>query len=183
MYQDSTMGLIDPGCVVKKPEQPKEFYDLERQVEARAESVEVKASGLSGGDLAMVKERATALLQGSTPSDASGSEKSAVSARAKELKPLLGFAEPPPAPNTITVERPTPKPAAAPTGTQVTPEMSAAAQKMGACMTKNMQTHQREIEALAEQAQAAQKAGDQAKLMAIADTVQRIQMAGCVAGR
>ena len=50
-------------------------------------------------------------------------------------------------------------------------------------MTKNMQSHQKEIEALAKRFQTAQKAGDQTKVVAIADTVQRIQMAGCVAGR
>jgi hypothetical protein len=39
--------------------------------------------------------------------------------------------------------------------------------------------HQAEIEALGNRAQAAEKSGDQAKMMAIADTLQQIQMAGC----
>jgi hypothetical protein len=46
-------------------------------------------------------------------------------------------------------------------------------------MMKNIQKHQGELEALGERAEAAQKAGNQAKMMAIADTLQRIQMAGC----
>jgi hypothetical protein len=46
-------------------------------------------------------------------------------------------------------------------------------------MSKNMQSHQGEIEALGKRAQAAQAANDMQKLMAIADTLQRIQMAGC----
>jgi membrane protein insertase Oxa1/YidC/SpoIIIJ len=46
-------------------------------------------------------------------------------------------------------------------------------------MMKNMQKHQPEIEALAQRAEEAQSAGDQTKLMAIADTLQRLQMGGC----
>ena len=43
--------------------------------------------------------------------------------------------------------------------------------------------HQKEIEALGERAQAAQKKGDTATMMAIADTLQQLQMAGCTAGQ
>ncbi len=50
---------------------------------------------------------------------------------------------------------------------------------MNDCMMKNIQTHQAEIEALAKRAEAAQADGNTEKLMAIADTLQRIQMAGC----
>jgi hypothetical protein len=182
IYQDSSMSLIDPSCVVREPERPKGYYELEREVEVRAEKAEVEASGLSGGELAMVKERATAILQGSTPADVSASEKSAVSAKAKELKPLLGFKEPPPAQAAAPAPAPTPE-ATAPAANQVSPEMSAAAQSMGECMAKNMQANQSRIEALAKRAQAAQAAKDQTKLMAIADTVQQLQMAGCGMGR
>ena len=49
-------------------------------------------------------------------------------------------------------------------------------------MTKNIQTHQAEIEALGKRAEAAQAANDTPKLMAIADTLQRIQKAGCQRG-
>jgi uncharacterized membrane protein (DUF106 family) len=47
-------------------------------------------------------------------------------------------------------------------------------------MMKNMQANQGKLQALGKRAEAAQKAGDQAKLMAIADTLQQIQMAGCM---
>ena len=50
---------------------------------------------------------------------------------------------------------------------------------MNACMTRNIQNHQAELEALGKRAEAAQAAGDTQKLMAIADTLQQIQMAGC----
>jgi hypothetical protein len=50
---------------------------------------------------------------------------------------------------------------------------------MSDCMMKNVQGHQAEIEALGKRGEAAQAAGQTDKLMAIADTLQRIQMAGC----
>jgi hypothetical protein len=52
---------------------------------------------------------------------------------------------------------------------------------MGACMAKNVQAHQKELESLQKEAEAAQKAGDQSKLMAIAQQVQTIELAGCMA--
>jgi hypothetical protein len=103
-------------------------------------------------------------------------EKSAVSAKSAELKPLLGLREQPAAQAARPAPAPAPAPAAVPAGD---PQMSASASSMSACMSKNMQSHQAEIEALGERAQAAQAAGDNAKLMAIADTLQQIQMAGC----
>jgi hypothetical protein len=179
IYQDSAMGMQDPSCVVKKPEQPSDLYQAQREVDIRAEKQEVKASGFSGGELAMVKERTLAILQGAAPPDASTSEKSAVSAKAAELKPLLGIQEQ----TTARAMETRPEPAVAPATAQPDPQMSAAAADMSACMTKNMQNHQAELEALGKRAQAAQAAKDQAKLMAIADTVQQIQMAGCMGKR
>jgi hypothetical protein len=61
--------------------------------------------------------------------------------------------------------------------------MSAAQSNMSNCMIANMQKHEAELEALGKRAEAAQNAGNQAKLMAIADTLQRIQMAGCQPGQ
>lgn len=178
IYQDSAMGMMDPSCVVKKPDQPKDYYEAERAVETRAEAKELKASALGQNELALVKERAIAILGNTPPPDASASEKSAVGAKASELKPLLGFrAEP--AREVKTAAAPAPAAAPVPAAAQPTPEMSAAANSMSACMTKNMQTHQAEIEKLAEQGKAAQAAGDQDKLMAIAQSLQQIQMAGC----
>lgn len=104
-------------------------------------------------------------------------EKSAVAAKSAELKLLLGIRQQPAA----NAAKPAPEPATtpAPAPAQPSPEMSAAASSMSACMSKNMQSHQAEIEALGKRAQAAQAAGNNQKLMAIADTLQRIQMAGC----
>jgi hypothetical protein len=180
IYQDSAMGMMDPSCVVKQPEQPKDFYEGERAVEVRAEQAEVKASGWKSGELAMVKERTDGILRGQPPADVSASETAAVSAKAAELKPLMGIEEQPvaraqkPAP----APAPEPAPAAAP-ASQVDPQAAAMSSKLSNCMMKNMQGHQAQMEKLGQRAQAAQQAGDQAALLAIADTVQQIQMAGC----
>ena len=179
IYQDSALAMQDPSCVVKRPEQPKDYYEAQRDIDVQAEQQEATASGFSPSELAMVKERAIAIIQGSTPpGDASASEKSAVSAKSAELKPLLGLQDQPAAraAKTAAAPAPTPAPAAAPAPD---PQMSAATSDMSACMTKNIQSHQAEIEALGKRAQAAQAANDTPKLLAIADTVQRIQMAGC----
>jgi hypothetical protein len=176
IYQDSAMAMQDPSCVVKQPKQPDDYYQAQREVDSRAEKKEMQGSGLARSDLAMVKERAIAILQGTTPpGDASPMEKSAVSAKSAELKPLLGFPEQP-------VGRAT-KPTPAPAPAAAAPEMPPGASAMSDCMSKNLQTHQAEIEALGKRAQAAQAAGDTQKLMAIADTLQRIQMAGCHRGQ
>jgi len=149
---------------------------MQQDAEAQAEQEEVKASGMSQSELAMAKERATAILQGST-GDASSSEISAVSAKSSELKPLLGLAEP----ASARAMKPDPAPAAAPEPAPVpsSPQVSVETQAMGDCMTKNTMDHQAEIEALGRRAQAAQASGDNAGLMAIADTLRQIQMAGC----
>jgi len=74
-----------------------------------------------------------------------------------------------------------PAPAPAPAAPAVPPAaaMSPAASSMNACLMKNLQEHQAEIEALGHRAEAAKEANDTAKLMAIVDTLQQIQMAGC----
>ncbi len=178
IYQDSAMAMMDPSCVVKQPEQPKDYYEAERAAEARAEAKEIEASGFSRSEMAMLKERAVAILTNSPPpGGASAGEKSAVGAKSAELKPLLGMREPPP----VRAAKPAPAAAPAPTpaAAQPSPEMSARAASMSDCMMKNMEKNQPEIEALSKRAEAAQNAGDQQKLMALADTLQRLQMAGC----
>ena len=176
IYSDSALAMMDPSCVVKQPTQPDNYYEAQREVDTRAEKAEVKASGFSQGELAMAKERATAILQGDTPpGDASAAEKSAVSAKSAELKPLLGMAEPPAA----RAMKPAPAPAAAAAPAPASPQVSPVAQATTDCMTKNTLDHQAELEALGKRAQAAQAAGDMAKVMAIADTLRQIQMAGC----
>ena len=178
IYQDSAMAMMDPSCVVKKPEQPKDYYEAERAIEVRAEAKEIEASGFNRNEMATLKERTIAILSNSTPpGGASASEKSAVAAKSAELKPLLGMREPPPV--QAVQSAPEPAPAPTPAAAQPAPEMSARASSMSDCMVKNVQTHQAEIEALGKRAQAAQKAGNQQELMALADTLQQIQMAGC----
>jgi hypothetical protein len=177
IYQDSAMAMMDPSCVVKEPKQPEDYYEAERELDKRAEVQELKASGLARNELALVKERAIAILGPTPPADASASEKSAVSGKSAELKPLLGIREEPVerAAKQAPPSQPAPVAAAAPPS----PGMSASAASMNECMMNNIQKHQAEIEALGERVEAAQKTGDQAKMMAIADTLQRIQMAGC----
>ncbi|MEO8089121.1 MAG: hypothetical protein ABI703_02360 [Gemmatimonadales bacterium] len=175
-YQDSALAVQDPSCIVKEPEPPKGHYEAQRDLEIRAEKLEAKASGFSRGDLGMVKERATAILTGATPpGGASPMEKSAVAAKSAELKSLLGIVDHP-------VERaakPAPAPAPTPTAPSMDPRMSAAASSMNACMVKNIQKHEAKLEALGERLEAAEAADNTPKMMAIADTIQRIQMAGC----
>lgn len=176
VYQDSAFALQDPSCIVKEPEVPKGYYEAQRELDVRAEKLEVKASGFKSGELAMLKERATAILEGATPpGGASPMEKSAVSARKAELKPLLGIKDQPAA----QAAKPAPAPAPTATAPPVDPQMSAAASGMSACMVNNAQKHEAKLEALGKRAEAAEAAGDTGKLMAIADTMQRIQMAGC----
>ncbi len=176
VYQDSAMAMQDPSCVVKQPSQPDNYYEAQRDIDSRAEKQEIKTSGFGRGELAMIKERAEAILRGATPpGDASPTEKSAVSAKAGQLKPLLGIRDQP-------VERaqnaaPAPAPAAA--AAPAPPATSAAVSSMNDCMMKNLQAHQAELQALGNRAEAAQKADDNARMMAIVDTVQQIQMAGC----
>ncbi len=175
VYQDSAMAMQDPSCVVKQPTQPDDYYQAQRDIDNRAEQQEIKASGFGRSEWAMVKERADAILRGATPpGDASPGEKSAVAAKAGQLKPLLGIHDQPPA----RAAKPAPAPAPAPAA-PAAPAMSPAASSMNACMMKNIETHQAELEALGHRAEAAKAAGDTGKMMAIVDTLQQIQMAGC----
>jgi hypothetical protein len=176
IYQDSAAAMIDPSCAVREPEQPKDYYEAERVAEARAEAKEVKASGFAQNELAMLKERAIAILTNSPPpGGASKSEKSAVAASSAQLKPLLGIREAPP----VQAAKPAPKPAPAAAAVPSSPAIPAGAANMSACMMKNIEKHEAKIEALGERAEAAENAGNQQKLMAIADTINRLQMAGC----
>ncbi len=177
MYQDSVNLLQGgPSCLVKDPSQPENYYDMQREIDVRANAAAVKRSGLAAGEFAMAQERTMAILRSGAPSDVSESEKAAVMVKEAELRPLLWPEEKP-----KVAAKPAPQPTAAPTAApQPSPQMSAAASDMGACMSKNIQTHQAEVEELGKRAQAAQKAGNQKALMAIADTMQKIQMAGCM---
>ncbi len=178
IYQDSAMAMIDPSCIVKKPDQPADYYQAQRDIDVRAERLEIKASGFSAHEMAVVKERTLSLLGAAPPlGDASAGEKSAVAGKSVELKPLLGIKEKPAA--VVQKPEPEPEPEPEPASAPGDPQMSAAASSMNDCMVKNIQKSQTRLEALGQRAKAAQKAGDQQKLMAIADTLQQIQMAGC----
>jgi hypothetical protein len=181
IYQDSSM-LLQGGssCIVKKPDQPKDYYEAQRAVDIRADEAAVKASGLSAGEFAMAQERAMMIIGGGGPSDVSQSEKEAVMAKKPELQQLLRTSDEPLVQAAPAKPAPTPPPAAA-AAPAPDPEATAVASDMNACMMKNMQANQDKLQALGKRAEAAQKAGDQAKLMAIADTLQQIQMAGCMA--
>jgi hypothetical protein len=176
-YHHQASAMIDASCTVTEPKEPESsFYQTQREVDARADAEELKASGLSRRDLPVLKERTVGILEGaSLAGGASAGEKSAVAARSAELKALLGIRE---APHVEAVKR-APKPAPAPAAAQPTPAMPAGAVDMSACMMKNMEKHEAEIEALEKRAEAAQNVGDQKKIMALADTLNRLQMGGC----
>lgn len=175
LYTDSAAAMTDPSCVVKEPRQPDDYYDAQRAVDARAEKQVAKASGFSQTELGLVLERVEGILRGSPPPDVSQSEKAAVSPRAAELRSLLGIEDPTARKPKPAAAAPTPAPQPAPAGPQISPAASA----MNDCMMKNVQAHQADIEALGQRAEKAQQAGNTAAMMAIADTLRQIQMAGC----
>src|SRR4051812_45972162 len=177
IFQDS-VSLLQGGtsCLVKQPERPADYYEAEREIDVRVQKAALTGSGLGAGEYAMAQERTMAILRSGAPSDVSESEKAAVTAKKSELEPLLFPLEKTRAAKPTAQPAPSPQPAAAP---QAAPQTSAAASGMNSCMMKNLQTHQAHLEALSHRAEAAQKAGNQAAMMAIADTVQQIQMAGC----
>jgi hypothetical protein len=177
VWSDSALAMMDPSCLVKQPKQPDDYYDAQREIDNRGEQAELKGSGLSRSELAMAKERAySILLDRMAPGDASASEKAAVNSKAAELKPLMGLEEAPPA--RAKKAAPAPAPAPAPT-TGSTQPGTADQSRMANCMAQNAQKHEKEIQALAQRAQAAQQANDMNKLMAIADSIQKLQSAGC----
>ncbi len=90
MYQDSVSLLQGgPSCLVKDPKQPDSYYEMQREIEVRANSAAVKGSGLAAGEFAMAQERTMAILRAGAPSDVSESEKAAVTMKKTELEPLL----------------------------------------------------------------------------------------------
>lgn len=178
-YNDSAMAMIDASCTVKQPEEPKDYYDQQRAIDNRAEQATLKVSGFTAKELGQASDRAISILTDNPPAtDASPSEKAAVKAKDPELKSLLGIREaqegriakqaPAPAPTAVVDTAPSPT---------VAPPTGAAA--VNECMMKNVQAHEAEIKALGDRGNAAQKAGNTALMMAIADTIQQIEFAGC----
>ena len=170
------LGLIDPSCAVKDPKQPDDYYDAQRAVDERANQANLRASGFTDREYGMTSDRVIAILNGSDPpGGASASEKSAVSAKDPELKSLYGIRDAQEQRVSKQAPAPDPTPAAAPAQATVPPGAMAANQ----CMMNNVQAHQAEIQALGDRGSAAQLAGNTPLMMAIADTIMRIQMAGC----
>jgi len=172
-YQDQALALQDPSCAVREPTRPDDYYDAQRDIDAKAEQTATKSSGLTTNEYYWINERTWIILNGNPPPDISASEKSAVNAKAAELKSLLGVKDQP----TERAKKAAPAPEPAPA--QPVPGMTQAQTDMSTCMTNNAKKHEKEIEALGERAKAAQEAGDMPTTLAIADTLRVLQMAGC----
>lgn len=179
-YQNQALAMQDPSCTVKEPTRPDDYSETERDIDTKAEQDGVKKSGLSPSEFAMARERGEGILYNAARSDVSESEKNAVNSKAKELKPLLGIRDP----ETERAMKPAPAPAPvpAPAPPPPAPGVNQGQTDMNNCMMANVHKHEKEIEALGERAKAAQEAGDMNLTLAIADTLRRLQMAGCDKG-
>jgi len=163
-----------PACAVKDPQQPNDFHDQQQAVETGAAAAELDASDFDGRESGQAKDRAIAIIQDAPPPDVSPSEQQAVDKREKELKDLMGLNPPPQAraPKPAPAAAAAPAPAPAPT---VDPGQQAAAE----CMSKNAKKNEKDVERLGNLAAAAANAGDVAKAMVYADSINQIQSAGC----
>jgi hypothetical protein len=171
VWGDSMAWILDPACTVKDPAQPNDFYDQQQAVEAGAGQAELDASGYDGRENGQAKDRAIAIIQDAPPPDVSPSEKQAVDKREQELKDLMGLNPPPATP----APKPAPPAAAAPVAPAVDPGQQAAAE----CTSKNAKKNEKDIERLGNLAAAAANAGDVAKAMVYADSINQLQNAGC----
>jgi hypothetical protein len=178
-YQNQAMAMMDPSCTVKEPTRPDDYSDTERDIDSKAEQEGVKKSGLSQSEFAMARERGEGILYDAARSDVSDSEKNAVKAKSKELKPLLGIRDP----ETERAAKPAPAPAPAPEPQPTpAPVVNQGQTDMNSCMMANVHKHEKEIQELAERAKAAQEANDMPTTLAISDSLRRLQMAGCGPG-
>jgi hypothetical protein len=169
------LAMQDPSCTVKEPVQASSYYDEKREVDARAEQAQLKASGFDSRELGTVVDRAIAILEDAPPPDLSPSEQAAVEKREEELKRLMGR-EPPPAAAAAPAPKPAPAPAPPqPTGPTMTPGQKATTD----CMARNSAKHEKEIARLGESVREAYESGNTPAAMAIADSIRQLQMAGC----
>jgi hypothetical protein len=175
VWSDSAMNMMDPSCTVKKPEQPSSYYEDKRKVDAGAEESAIKNSKLSRSDYAQGMERVEMTLRDAPPTDLSQSEKNAIEKRSDELKKLLGLTPVPAARAEKAAVTPAPAPAPTPAAPAMTKEQSG----MAACMAENSQKHEKEVIALGERMKTAQEAGNMDAVMAMADTLARIQSGNC----
>lgn len=174
-WADSMAALIDPSCTVKEPRQPSDWYDQQRAVDVRGEEEELRTSGFDRNELGAVKDRVIAILQDAPPPDVSPSEKDAVDKHSVELNDLMGRGPPPAA-----ATAPPPPPAAAPPPpAPAGPTLTADQQAMSACMAKNAEKHEQEVERLGRRAADAAESGNTAAAMVISDSIRQLQMAGC----
>lgn len=171
MWADSMALIFDPACVVKEPQQPSDYYDQQQAVEQGAAQAELAASELDGRESGQAKDRAIAIIQDAPPPDVSPSEQQAVSKREKELKDLMGLTPPP----ETRAEKPAPPPPPAPAAAPVDTALQAASE----CRGRNAQKNEKEVERLGKLAAAAADAGDVARAMVYADSINQIQSAGC----
>jgi hypothetical protein len=172
----AALAIVDPSCAVKDPQAPDGYNDMQRAVEERANQAKVRATGLTDRELGLTSDRVIAILTGSdVPGGASASEKSAVSAKDPELKSMYGIRDA----QAERVAKPAPAADSTPAPAQVQVQAPTAAPAVNECMMNNIQKHEKEIQALGDRGSAAQAAGNNALMMAIADTIMRIQMAGC----
>ena len=168
----AALAIIDPSCAVKDPQQPDGYNDAQRAVEERANQAKLRATGLTDRELGLTSDRVIAILTGSdVPGGASAS--GSVSAKDPELKSMYGIRDA----QAERVAKQAPAPASTPAPAQV--QAPTAAPAVNQCMMNNVQKHEKEIQALGDRGSAAQEAGNTALMMAIADTITRIQMAGC----
>jgi hypothetical protein len=173
-WGDSMAYMMDPACTVKDPVQPNDFYDQQQAVETGAAAAELEASDFDGRESGQAKDRAIAIIQDSPPPDVSSSEQQAVDKREKELKDLMGLNPPPQA----RTPKPAPPAAAAPAA-PAAPAVDPGQQAASECMAKNAKKNEKDIERLGNLAAAAANAGDVAKAMVYADSINQLQSAGC----
>jgi hypothetical protein len=167
---------------VKQPTQPSDFWDAKQALDTRAQQTAAKTSGYSDREFAMMSDRAIAILQDAeVPGGVSEAEQTAVKAKALELRKAFGIQDA----QAERVAKQAPAPAPAPVAkpdTQPTVQIPAGAAAMNACMTANAQKYQKELEDLSKRAEKADKSGDRAEIMAIADSTTKLTMAGCGKG-
>jgi hypothetical protein len=181
VYQDSALAMIDPSCSVHEPQQPQGYYDMQREVDSRAEQAALKTMDLSATEYGQVSDRVIAILTGAPPpGGASPAEKAAVTAKGAELKSLLGLREA--QEGRVSKSAPTPAPPPTP-AVDTAPAVPAGASAANECMVQNAQKHEAEIKALGDRGEAASNAGNTPLMMAIADSVNKIMMSGCTGQR
>ena len=62
MYE--ALGVMDPSCAVRDPQQPADFYEAKRAVDERANQANKRATGLTDREYGMASDRAIAILTG-----------------------------------------------------------------------------------------------------------------------